>query len=200
MVGAAVGGRGRFSPADRGELNPAGELVLLGRTGRIVKIAGRRLDLAEVENALLALPGVRAACVLAHPQRPDALTAATATDRPGTELRAELAARLAPWKIPARILALPELPVTERGKTEKLKAYDAAFVAQLEEERGLLAVEEYARIVISSERGTTATTLAELGLPEAAVLRIQRVWMNKMGKDPELRRLARSAVEAASES
>ena len=119
VVGAAVGGRGRFSPADRGELNPAGELVLLGRNGRIVKIAGRRLDLAEVENALLALPGVRAACVLAHPQRPDALTAATATDRPGTELRAELAARLAPWKIPARILALPELPVTERGKTDR---------------------------------------------------------------------------------
>ena len=89
---------------------------------------------------------------------------------------------------------------TERGKTEKLRAYDAAFVAQLEDERGPIAVEEYARIVISAERGTTTTTLQELGLPEAATLRIQRVWMNKMGKDPELRRLARSAVEAASES
>ncbi len=119
VVGAAVGGRGRFSPADRGDLNPSGELVLLGRAGRTVKIAGRRLDLAEVENALLALPGVRAACVLAHPQRLDALTAAAATDRPGGELRAELAARLAPWKIPARILALPDLPVTERGKTDR---------------------------------------------------------------------------------
>ena len=29
-----------------------GELVLIGRVGRLVKIAGRRLDLAEVEKAL----------------------------------------------------------------------------------------------------------------------------------------------------
>lgn len=119
VVSPAVGGNGSFSPADRAELSSAAELVLLGRTGRTVKIAGRRLDLAEVENALCALPGVRAACVLAHPQRPDALMAAVASDRRGAELRTELAARLAPWKIPARILALPDLPVTERGKTDR---------------------------------------------------------------------------------
>lgn len=119
VASGAVGSRGRFSPADRGELDAAGELVLLGRAGRTVKIAGRRLDLAEVENALLALRGVRSACVFAHPQRPDALAAAVASDRPGTELRAQLAERLAPWKLPARILALPELPVTERGKTDR---------------------------------------------------------------------------------
>ena len=116
---AAVGGTGRFSPADRGELDASGGLVLLGRAGRTVKIAGRRLDLAEVEKALLALPGVRAACVLPHPQRPDALVAAVASNHTGAELRAELAARMAPWKIPAHILPLPELPVTERGKLDR---------------------------------------------------------------------------------
>jgi acyl-coenzyme A synthetase/AMP-(fatty) acid ligase len=116
---AAVGDTGRFSPADRGELDASGGLVLLGRAGRTVKIAGRRLDLAEVEKTLLALPGVRAACVLPHPQRPDALAAAVASDHTGGELRAELTARIAPWKIPAHILPLPELPVTERGKTDR---------------------------------------------------------------------------------
>jgi len=116
---AAVGGTGRFSPADRGMLDAAGELVLLGRAGRTVKIAGRRLDLAEVEHALLAIPGVRAACVLSHPQRTDALAAAVASDRSGAELRAQLQARLAPWKIPAHILSRPDLPVTERGKTDR---------------------------------------------------------------------------------
>ena len=29
------------------------------------------------------------------------------------------AARLAPWKIPAHILPLAELPITERGKTDR---------------------------------------------------------------------------------
>ncbi|MFT3830640.1 MAG: long-chain fatty acid--CoA ligase [Opitutaceae bacterium] len=119
VASPAVGGRGRFSPADRGDLDPAGELRLLGRTGRTVKIAGRRLDPAEVEQALLTLAGVRSACVFAHPQRADALAAAVASDRTGGELRTELATRLAPWKIPARILALPELPATARGKVDR---------------------------------------------------------------------------------
>lgn len=89
---------------------------------------------------------------------------------------------------------------TERGKTALLRAYDTAYVAQLEDERGSIAVEEYARIVVASERGTAAQTLADLGLPEASMLRIQRVWMGRMQRDPELRRLVRAAVESASES
>ena len=128
---AAVGGDGRFSPADRGALNDTGELALLGRIGRTVKIGGRRLDLAEVEHALLALPGVRAACVLPHPQRTDALAAAVASDRSGSELRTALGDRLAPWKIPARILVRDELPVTERGKTDR-RAVEALLRAGLE--------------------------------------------------------------------
>ncbi len=119
VASAAVGGRGRFSPPDRGALDSAGELTLLGRAGRTVKIAGRRLDLAEVENALLALPGVRGACVLAHPDHPDAIVAVVASERTRAELRSDLAARLAPWKLPERIISLPELPLTERGKINR---------------------------------------------------------------------------------
>ena len=54
VASPAVTRRGAFSPADRGELNSHDELVLLGRTGRTVKIGGRRLDLGEVETALRA--------------------------------------------------------------------------------------------------------------------------------------------------
>src|SRR6185436_509473 len=89
---------------------------------------------------------------------------------------------------------------TERGKTALLRLYDTAYVAQLEDERGPIAVEEYARIVVAAERGTVNATLADLGLPEGSMLRIQRVWMGKMQKDPELRRLVRSAFEQASDS
>ncbi|MBK8256695.1 MAG: hypothetical protein IPK82_28995 [Polyangiaceae bacterium] len=88
---------------------------------------------------------------------------------------------------------------TERGKTAQLRAYDAAYVAQLEEERGPIAVEEYARLVVAAERGTAPETLSALSLPDGAMLRIQRVWMIKMGQDPELRRLVRSAVELKSD-
>ncbi len=116
---AAVLGQGRHSPPDRAELNPHGELVLLGRTGRTAKIGGRRIDLGEVEQLLLATPGVREAHAIPHPSRPDALAAAVATDLDAPALRQSLRARTALWKIPERLLVLPELPRTARGKIDR---------------------------------------------------------------------------------
>ncbi len=114
----AVTGTGRFRPADRGELNARGELVLLGRAGRMVKIAGRRLDPAEVERALRQLPGVQDAFVELHRERADTLAAAVATRREAAELRALLQERIAGWKIPRKLVVLPEFPLTPRGKTD----------------------------------------------------------------------------------
>jgi acyl-coenzyme A synthetase/AMP-(fatty) acid ligase len=116
---AAVMGDGCFVPADTGCLNAGGDLVLLGRAGRLVKIAGRRLDLAEIESALRAVPGVRDACAMEHPQRADALAAAVATGLPAAELRQALRTRLSPWKIPERLLTMSEFPHTARGKTDR---------------------------------------------------------------------------------
>jgi acyl-coenzyme A synthetase/AMP-(fatty) acid ligase len=118
---AAVTGTGCFRPADRGELNARGELVLLGRAGRMVKIAGRRLDPAEVERALRQLPGVHDAFVELHRERADTLAAAVATRREAVELRALLRDRIAGWKIPRKFVTLPEFPLTARGKTDTRK-------------------------------------------------------------------------------
>jgi long-chain acyl-CoA synthetase len=118
VASAAVGGRGQFSPADHAELDVHGELVLLGRAGRMVKIAGRRLDLTEVEAALRRVPGVRDALAAPHPARPDELAAALATDLPANVVRSALRERLAAWKIPRLIIVLPSFPLTARGKTD----------------------------------------------------------------------------------
>jgi acyl-CoA synthetase (AMP-forming)/AMP-acid ligase II len=130
---AAVMQRGRHSPADRGELNDAGELVLLGRAGRIVKIAGRRLDLGEIEAILRSIPGVREACAFAHPDRPDAIAAVVAGEISAATLRESLKARTAAWKIPGRLVVVPEFPLTARGKADTRKL------------RALLATPEFSR-------------------------------------------------------
>ncbi|MEO8864476.1 MAG: fatty acid--CoA ligase family protein [Opitutaceae bacterium] len=118
VTSPAVGGRGRFRPADHGELNEGGELVLLGRAGRMVKIAGRRLDLAEVERVLRQLPGVKDAHVAVHAARGDALAAIVASRQTAVELREALRDRLAGWKIPKKIVTVTELPLTARGKPD----------------------------------------------------------------------------------
>lgn len=107
--------------ADLARLDDAGELVLLGRAGRMLKIAGRRLDLSEVEHALRSLPGVRDAYALPHPDRDEAVAAVVACDRRPVDLREALRTRLAAWKVPRKLLALPAFPLTPRGKTDTRK-------------------------------------------------------------------------------
>lgn len=115
---AAVGGRGEFSPPDRGELDARGGLVLLGRAGRGVKIGGRRLEPGEVETVLRTLPGVSNAWVTAHPGRADALAAAVEGTITAGEARRLLAGKLAAWKLPARLRVMAAFPLTARGKTD----------------------------------------------------------------------------------
>jgi acyl-coenzyme A synthetase/AMP-(fatty) acid ligase len=114
-------GLGVHCPADIGALTAEGELALLGRAGRFVKIAGRRLNLAEVEHALKRLPGVRDALVMAHPERADALAAAVATEQRADAIRIALREKLAAWKIPKKIVTLPAFPLTARGKTDTVQ-------------------------------------------------------------------------------
>jgi long-chain acyl-CoA synthetase len=113
-----VGAHGSHRTADLGELTSKGELVLHGRAGRAVKIAGRRLELGEVERALRAIPGVTEAFAMLHPERADALAAAVVARQSPAELKEALKVALASWKIPRKLIALAHFPLTARGKTD----------------------------------------------------------------------------------
>jgi acyl-coenzyme A synthetase/AMP-(fatty) acid ligase len=122
VTSAAVNGRlGSYSPADRASFNEHGELVLKGRAGRLVKIAGRRLDLGDLERTLRALPDVRDAFVCTHPQNPDELAAVLATSLDTSALRTLVRRELAAWKVPRRLAVVPEFPLTARGKPDTLR-------------------------------------------------------------------------------
>jgi acyl-CoA synthetase (AMP-forming)/AMP-acid ligase II len=121
VTSAAVHGRGRFSPADLGACDGRGELVLRGRTGRLVKIAGRRLDLGDFERELQAIDGVDEAFAAPHPQTPGELAVVLATTLSPAALRLRLRGRLAAWKIPRRIVPVARFPLTPRGKPDSQK-------------------------------------------------------------------------------
>jgi acyl-CoA synthetase (AMP-forming)/AMP-acid ligase II len=103
---------------DRVTISASGELTLLGRRDTTVKISGRRVNLAEVAAGLRQLPGVRETWVGVSAGIDPVLGAVVAAERTATEIRAVLQVGTAAWKIPKKILVVPVLPVTSRGKTD----------------------------------------------------------------------------------
>jgi amino acid adenylation domain-containing protein len=96
-----------------------GSLDYLGRIDEQVKIRGHRIELGEVEAALLAEPAIEQAVVAV---REGSLVAYIVTRKAPdvAKLRTSLAKRLPPNSIPAFFLALPKMPLTSSGKVDRL--------------------------------------------------------------------------------
>ncbi|MFE7460344.1 amino acid adenylation domain-containing protein [Streptomyces sp. NPDC057554] len=102
-----------------------GQLEFLGRADQQVKIRGVRVELAEIEAAVGALPEVARAVVVVREDRPgDVRLVAYAVPAPGARLegaavRGSLARTLPRALVPAAVVALPELPFTPNGKLDR---------------------------------------------------------------------------------
>ncbi len=118
-------GPGRFLSADLGVLDDRGRLTLTGRVGESLNIAGKKVHPEEVRRVIEGIPGVRGAVVagLPDPHRGQ-LVAAVVEAEPGVAVtvHAVLAgcrARLAPHKVPRRVIIVDQLPLSDRGKVQK---------------------------------------------------------------------------------
>ena len=112
---------------DQGFLDTAGVLHHLGRGHDMIVSAGSNVYPQEVEAALQALPGVRAAVVTGLPDPGRGLRVVAAvlatglaeTDLDAAGLRAASSAVLAPPKRPHDYYRLSELPLTAAGKVSR---------------------------------------------------------------------------------
>jgi amino acid adenylation domain-containing protein len=106
-----------YRTGDLARWTSAGELEFLGRADHQVKINGHRVEPGEIEAALVDLPGVRSAVVLAHGHRLVGYPV-TATD-PDRDWAGLLRERLPEYLVPAVFVPLPELPLTANGKLDR---------------------------------------------------------------------------------
>lgn len=114
-------GRCTFRTGDSGLLRPDGRLEFRGRLDSQVKVHGNRVELAEVETALLADQQVAAAIVAARPEDGDTVLAAQVV-APGTtvaEVRRRLASRLPSYLVPREIRLVDDLPRLVSGKVDR---------------------------------------------------------------------------------
>ncbi len=113
-----------YKSGDLGRRRTDGGLDFLGRLDDQIKLRGFRIEPAEIEAALQALPGVQETAVALAGSGEDARMVAYVVGLPGMEtapdaLRAALTERLPPHMVPHRIIPLPALPRTPSGKLDR---------------------------------------------------------------------------------
>jgi len=96
--------------------------VLLGRADGIVKVAGKRVDLLDVQNKIKNLPTVSDAVVVALPTdkgRESVIVAVVACSLTGTHLKKLLMDMLEPYAVPRRIKIVSSIARTATGKIDR---------------------------------------------------------------------------------
>jgi len=102
---------------------PNGNLIVLGRLGRMVKIRGNRVFLNEVENHFRMLTKVTGAAVVEYDYKGDKALFGFVTIEENTainkeQLRAELIKSLPEFMIPKQIKIVSTIPLLEGGKVD----------------------------------------------------------------------------------
>jgi acyl-CoA synthetase (AMP-forming)/AMP-acid ligase II len=124
---------GWYASGDLGELHPDGALFVVGRLKEMIIRSGFNVYPAEVELALNALPGVQRSAVVGRPESDgNEEVIAFVELRPGATLdepaaRQRLREKLAPYKLPAHIITVPELPTSHNGKVLKRQLQQQAL-------------------------------------------------------------------------
>jgi non-ribosomal peptide synthetase component F/aryl carrier-like protein len=118
-------GRRTYLTGDIGRLDPELGLRLAGRRDHQIKVNGITVDLADVEAALVELPGVAHGLMAQRFERSErgllvAYLVPSGADRPGLQaVRELLSARLPAHLLPAAVVWLAELPLSIDGKVDR---------------------------------------------------------------------------------
>jgi acyl-coenzyme A synthetase/AMP-(fatty) acid ligase len=117
---------GFFITSDLARMDDDGYVFIIGRVDDCFKSKGVLISPRELEDAILGLGNVEEACVFAIPDSeignrigvalvPRAGAEGAPTDK--ASLAAALSARIAPFKLPHRVVVLSQLPKNANGKT-----------------------------------------------------------------------------------
>ncbi|HEX3174221.1 MAG TPA: beta-ketoacyl synthase N-terminal-like domain-containing protein, partial [Solirubrobacterales bacterium] len=134
VIGAGIDPDGWCMTGDLGHIDEEGNLHIVGRADDRINVAGKKVDPAEVEHALLACEGVADAAVAGIEGDGEQQVAAFVQMEPQAavpdgRIREQLAARLSPFKLPRHFIRVEQVPRTLTGKVRRGELI-AAFADQ----------------------------------------------------------------------
>jgi oxalate---CoA ligase len=171
---------GWLRTGDLGTLDQDGYLFLTGRIKEIINRGGEKISPAEIDAVLNAHPAVMEATAFAIPEkRLDEDVAAAVVLREGVEgseqlereLREFCATRLAPTKVPRRIVFVAETPKTPTGKIVRIGMA----------ERLGLGPSQAKKTAPAADRDAPARAKGPRGIVEMVLLHI---WEEELGQRP----------------
>jgi hypothetical protein len=117
-------GQRLYATGDLVRHGPDGRILFVGRADHQVKLRGCRIELGEVEAAMLAHPAVGEACALVHRGPGGDTLVAAAAGKPGAavssaSVRAFLQDRLPGYMVPSTVSVVDALPLLPSGKLDR---------------------------------------------------------------------------------
>jgi fatty-acyl-CoA synthase len=110
---------------DVGKMDPEQYLIITDRSKDLIKSGGEWISSVDLENHIVAFPGVSQAAVVAQPhptwdERPIALVVLSTGARVTVEeIKAHCSTAFAKWQLPDDVLFVESIPLTSTGKLDK---------------------------------------------------------------------------------
>ncbi|SAI74507.1 D-alanine--D-alanine ligase [Bordetella ansorpii] len=178
-----------------------GQLEYLGRLDGQVKLHGHRIEMGEVESALLRQPGVAQAAAAVRAGALVAYVVAGGDARPDTAaLRRALREALPAYLVPSAIGVLRAIPLTGNGKIDRAALpdiEDAAAARQAPQGETEMALADLWRDVLQAGPVGRDQTFFSVGGHSLAAMRLQARVRERFGVDLPLRLFFEQATVAS---
>lgn len=187
-----------YRTGDLARWNAEGEIEILGRIDGQVKLRGFRVELGEVETAMLDVPGVTEAIAMV---RGDLLVGYFLPEADSAihedELRANLSRRLPDYMVPSNFVRLESLPLTPNGKVDR-KKLPAPELSLPPAKKPANALQEQIRKIVADVIGNDAfgvdTSLYQAGMSSLSALRVSAGIAKELGAGINARDLMKAAT------
>ena len=113
-----------YRTGDLGKYNENNELIFCGRKDFQIKYLGHRIELEEIDRAIMNVDGITRVCTIFDEEKSKIYSFYVGTLET-KDLRSILQEKLPIYMIPTKFIKLDNLPLTKNGKIDRKKLFDS---------------------------------------------------------------------------